>query len=202
MTRRFNALNALGAATLSLSMGLDPQTVKKGLESMPQVPGRLQRYSLANGVTALIDYAHTPEALQNVLTSLREVSEGKIWTIFGSGGDRFKDNRPRMGRVAASLSDRVVITMDNPRSEDPAQIAKEILGGVITEAERKVPPEVILDRCEAIFSVLDRAGGGDVILIAGKGPERNIIFSDRVIPHQDSESVEEWSLARGVKWAK
>ena len=202
LTGRFNALNALGAAALSLSMGLDPQTVKKGLESMPQVPGRLQRYSFVNGVTALIDYAHTPEALQNVLTSLREVSEGKIWTVFGSGGDRFKDNRPRMGRVAASLSDQVVITMDNPRSEDPAEIAKEILGGAITGAGRKVPPEVILDRREAIFSVLDRARGGDVILIAGKGPERNIIFSDRVIPHQDSESVEEWSLARGVKWAK
>lgn len=202
LTGRFNAMNALGAAALSVSMGLDPQKVKRGLECMPQVPGRLQRYSFINGMTALIDYAHTPEALQNVLTSLREVSEGKIWTVFGSGGDRFKDNRPRMGRIAASLSDRVIITMDNPRSEDPAEISKDILGGVITGAGGKLPPEVILGRREAIFSALDRGGRGDVILIAGKGPERNIIFSDRVIPHQDSESVEEWSLSRGVKWTK
>ncbi|HON33816.1 MAG TPA: UDP-N-acetylmuramoyl-L-alanyl-D-glutamate--2,6-diaminopimelate ligase [Synergistales bacterium] len=202
LTGRFNALNALGAATLSLSMGLDPQTVIKGLESMPQVPGRLQRYSLANGVTALIDYAHTPEALKNVLTSLKEVCDGKIWTVFGSGGDRFRGNRPMMGRIAASLSDRVVITMDNPRSEDPAGIAGDILSGVIAEVGKKEPPEVILDRREAIFSVLDRADERDVVLIAGKGPERNIVFSDRVIPHQDSESVEEWSLLRGIKWAK
>lgn len=107
-----------------------------------------------------------------------------------------------MGRIAASLSDRVVITMDNPRSEDPAGIAGDILSGVIAEVGKKEPPEVILDRREAIFSVLDRADERDVVLIAGKGPERNIVFSDRVIPHQDSESVEEWSLLRGIKWAK
>lgn len=202
LTGRFNALNALGSASLSLSLGFDPPRVKKGLEAMPQVPGRLQRYSFSNGVTAIIDYAHTPDALQNVLASLREVSGGKIWTLFGSGGDRFKGNRPLMGRVAVSLSDRVVITMDNPRSEDPARIAEEILAGVDDEREGRSFPEVILDRREAIHSVLDRADADDVILIAGKGPERNIILADRVIPYQDSEAVEEWSSSRGLKWAR
>ncbi|HQQ10911.1 MAG TPA: UDP-N-acetylmuramoyl-L-alanyl-D-glutamate--2,6-diaminopimelate ligase [Synergistales bacterium] len=202
LTGRFNALNALGAAALSLSMGLEPEVVRRGLETMPQVPGRLQCFRFSNGVTAIIDYAHTPDALQNVLLSVRDVCRNKVWVVFGSGGDRFKGNRPLMGKVATALADHVVITMDNPRSEDPSLIARDILAGVNVEIGAESYPEVILDRREAIYSVLDRASGGDAVIIAGKGPERNIVFSDRIIPYSDGETVGEWSLKRGIEWSR
>jgi len=202
LTGRFNALNALGAAALSLSMGIAPEAVRRGLETMPQVPGRLQCFRFSNGMTAIIDYAHTPDALQNVLLSVREVCKNKVWVVFGSGGDRFKGNRPLMGKVATALADHVVITMDNPRSEDPSLIARDILAGVNAEIGSKSYPEVILDRREAIYSVLDRASDGDALIIAGKGPERNIVFSDRIIPYSDEETVGEWSLKRGIEWSR
>ena len=200
LTGRFNARNALGSAAGSLAMGLAPEIIKNGLENMPQVPGRLQRFPFSNGVTALIDYAHTPDALQNVLSSIREVCQGRIWVVFGSGGDRFKGNRPLMGKIAATLADRVVITMDNPRSEEPEAIAVDILKGVKdTNGLHCSGIEVILDRKSAVFFALDQASKGDAVLIAGKGPERNIIFSDRVIPYSDSDAILEWTENRGIE---
>ncbi len=194
LTGRFNARNALGSAAVSLAMGLEPELIKTGLEKMPQVPGRLQSFDLANGVTALIDYAHTPDALKNVISSIREVCKGKIWVVFGSGGDRFKGNRPIMGKVASAMADRVVITMDNPRSEDPGAIAADIMKGIPDISDgpgSKI--DVILDRREAVFFALDHASKGDAVLIAGKGPERNIVFSDRTIAYSDRDAVIEWS---------
>jgi len=198
----FNAQNALGAAVVSLEMGLDPEDVKQGLEEMPQVPGRLQMISLNTGVTVLIDYAHTPDALQSVLEAVREVCKGKIWSVFGLGGDRFKENRPIMGEIASKMADHVVVTMDNPRSEDPQKIAEQIISGFrITDyGNEKADWRIILDRKNAVNHALDSAMRGDAVLVSGKGPEKNIIFSDRSIPYSDIEAVKEWCRSRGVSY--
>ncbi len=200
VTGSFNARNALGAASLSFAMGYSAENIIKGLENLPQVPGRLQRVSLPGGVTALIDYAHTPDALFNVLSAVREVCNGEIWSVFGLGGDRFHENRPVMGDIASRIADHLVITMDNPRSEDPASIADQIVAGIPSNDDKKRGDRVIiLDRKEAVEYALDRAATGDAVLISGKGPEKNIVFSDRVIPYSDLEAVEEWLKRRDSK---
>lgn len=200
LTGIFNAQNALGAASVSLRMGLDQEAVKRGLEEMPQVPGRLQKIFLENGVTALIDYAHTPDALQNVLSAVRGVCKGKIWSVFGLGGDRFQANRPIMGEIASKMADHIVVTMDNPRSEDPQKIAEQIVSGFQAPfaGKAQVDWRIILDRKDAVNYALDSALKGDAVVISGKGPEKNIVFSDRIIPYSDIEAVTEWSLSRGV----
>ncbi len=200
LTGAFNAQNALGAAAVSLRMGLDHEAVQRGLEEMPQVPGRLQKICLQNGVTALIDYAHTPDALQNVLSAVRGVCKGEIWSVFGLGGDRFQANRPVMGEIASKMADHIVVTMDNPRSEDPQKIAEQIVSGFPIHCTDKGQADwrVILDRKEAVDYALDSALGGDAVVISGKGPEKNIVFSDRIIPYSDLEAVTEWCMSRGV----
>jgi UDP-N-acetylmuramoyl-L-alanyl-D-glutamate--2,6-diaminopimelate ligase len=198
LTGAFNAQNALGAASISLGMGLDPEAVKRGLEEMPQVPGRLQKVSFTNGVTVLIDYAHTPDALKNLLSAVRGVCKGRIWSVFGLGGDRFQQNRPIMGEIASGIADHIVITMDNPRSEDPRKIADQIADGIMSgKGNMKTDWRIMLDRNEAVNFALDSAVDGDAVVISGKGPERNIVFSDRIIPYSDLEAVEEWSRSRG-----
>jgi len=201
VTGAFNANNAIGAASVSLAMGLAPESIIKGLEQMPQVPGRMQSICFRNGVTALIDYAHTPDALENVLSSIRSLCKGQIWCVFGSGGDRFQMNRPIMGEIAARIADHIVVTMDNPRSEDPKMIAEQIVNGIQTKGKNmaRVDWRIILDRNRAVHFALDSASDGDVVLIAGKGPERNIVFSDRIVPYSDLEAVTEWSREKGVQ---
>lgn len=200
VTGLFNAQNALGAISTSLEMGLDPEAVKIGLEEMPQVPGRFQKICLMNGVTVLIDYAHTPDALQNLLSAVRDVCKGKIWSIFGLGGDRFQANRPLMGEIASRMADHIVVTMDNPRSEDPQKIAEQIvLGFKIHGADKgKTDWRIILKRKDAVNYALDFAMEGDAVVISGKGPEKYIVFSDRIIPYSDFEAVTEWCRSRGV----
>ncbi|MDO9508582.1 MAG: UDP-N-acetylmuramoyl-L-alanyl-D-glutamate--2,6-diaminopimelate ligase [Thermovirgaceae bacterium] len=201
VTGAFNAQNALGAAAVSMEMGLDPESVRKGLEGMPQVPGRLQSLCFNNGVTAIIDYAHTPDALQNVLATVREVCTGRIWSVFGSGGDRFQGNRPIMGEIASRMADHIVVTMDNPRSEDPRKIAEQIVSGIQASDGNSGKAEwrIILDRKDAVHFALDSASGGDAVVISGKGPERNIVFSDRITPYSDLDAVAEWSRKRRVQ---
>ncbi|MDT8284414.1 MAG: UDP-N-acetylmuramoyl-L-alanyl-D-glutamate--2,6-diaminopimelate ligase [Thermovirgaceae bacterium] len=201
VTGAFNANNAIGAASVSLAMGLAPESIIKGLEQMPQVPGRMQSICFRNGVTAVIDYAHTPDALENVLSSIRSLCKGRIWCVFGSGGDRFQMNRPIMGGVAARIADHIVVTMDNPRSEDPKMIADQVVNGIQTKGKNmpRVDWRIILDRNSAVNFALDSASDGDVVLIAGKGPERNIVFSDRIVPYSDLEAVTEWSREKGVQ---
>lgn len=200
VTGAFNAQNALGAASVSLGMGLPPEAVISGLEEMPQVPGRLQKIRLSNGVTVLIDYAHTPDALQNVLAAVREVCKGRIWLAFGLGGDRFQANRPIMGEIASKMADHIIVTMDNPRSEDPQKIAEQIVSGfqIQENGKTKVDWRIILNRKDAVDHALDSAVEGDAVVISGKGPERNIVFADRVIPYSDLEAVTEWCRSRGV----
>ena len=163
---RFNVRNALCALGIAESLGCTRNAAVAALRSVPPVPGRMERYA-SDGIVAIVDYAHTPDALANVLRAARETissTTGKLFVVFGCGGDRDAGKRPEMGAVAQRLADVVIVTNDNPRSEDPAAIARAILGGA-PEAH------VELDRRAAIREAISRARAGDVVVIAGKGHE-------------------------------
>lgn len=177
-----NVYNALAALGIALKLGADPVLALQGLGSAPQVPGRLEVVPNKGEISVFVDYAHTPDALQNVLKSLRSVSKGRLITIFGCGGDRDKGKRPEMGRVASEMSDIVIVTSDNPRTEDPIQIINEILAGTDNNAIS------FINREDAIKAGIEEARSGDVVLIAGKGHETTqeigkvkIPFDDRLI---------------------
>jgi UDP-N-acetylmuramoyl-L-alanyl-D-glutamate--2,6-diaminopimelate ligase len=197
----YNGENAMGVIALSMGMGIGGDAVVRGLASMPQVPGRLETYRFPNRVVGVIDYAHTPDGLEKVLGALRGVTVGKLWVVFGHGGERTGSHRPKLGAVAASLADRAVVTMDNPRSEDPASIAAQIVSGIShARAREGFQHWVILDRGEAIRYALDNAEIGDVVAITGKGPERFILFSDRRVPFEDSAELRRWAEERFPGW--
>lgn len=189
---RHNVYNALAAAGGGLALGLSLPDVVRGLESVVGVPGRLERVTEHDsgiptpsraGFEVFVDYAHTDDALKNVLQTLRPLTAGRLIVLFGCGGDRDKTKRPLMGEVAARLSDHVVVTSDNPRSEDPVQIAHEVEAGV-----RRVPGrahDVIVDRGEAIARAVALAGPGDIVLLAGKGHETYQIFAGGPVPFDD-----------------
>ena len=164
---RFNALNVTAALASGVLAGIDRERMVAGLALATGAPGRLERVPNARGLTVLVDYAHTPDALEAALTSVAAAVPGRLWAVFGCGGDRDRAKRPEMGRVAAAAADVVVVTSDNPRSEDPESIAADIVAGV--PAGRA---HVELDRAKAIAWVLERAQSGDAVLIAGKGHER------------------------------
>lgn len=190
---RHNVYNALAAASAGLLLGAPMQAVRESFAEMPGVPGRLERVSLPgvdHPFSVFVDYAHTDDALKNVLGSLRPLTKGKLLAVFGCGGDRDRSKRPLMGEAAVALADRVYITSDNPRSEDPARIALDIEVG----ARRSTggPYEVILDRREAIGKALREAKPGDVVLVAGKGHETYQIFKDRTIHFDDRETAREF----------
>lgn len=186
---RHNVYNLLAAAGAGMALGLTLPVVAEALAGLPGVPGRLERVTedpsrpSRHAFRVFVDYAHTEDALENVLNTLRPLTEGRLIVLFGCGGDRDKTKRPRMGRTAARLADRVVITSDNPRSEDPAQIAREIEEGVRSVGGK--PYEVVLDRAEAIGCAIAAAKPGDVVLLAGKGHETTQIFKDRVLDFDD-----------------
>lgn len=199
LTGQYNIYNILASATIAFGLGLPEEAIRLGLERAPQVPGRLERYLFENGVCCIIDYAHSPDALRNVLQTLGEVVQGKIWSVFGMGGDRYAPNRPLMGEVASEFADELVITMDNPRSEDPAEIARQIEAG-LKQGRRLKTHRVILDRPEAIHYALDHARAGDVVLVSGKGPEPYIIIKDKTLPYSDRETVMNWAKTRGLEF--
>ena len=183
---RHNVYNLLAAASGLWMHGLAPTAIQQGAERLHVVPGRVERVEGPEGVQVLIDYAHTEEALVQVLRALRPLTPGRLIVVFGCGGDRDRTKRPAMGRAAAELADVVVVTTDNPRSEDPAAIARDITGGC--------PPGfhgllVELDRFTAIQRALARARAGDVVVIAGKGHEVYQVLKDTTIPFDDRESV-------------
>ena len=184
---RYNRMNALAAGTAALARGIAAEAVQQGLESVSIVEGRLERVPGASDFDVFVDYAHTDDALEKVLRTLRPLTKGRLITVFGCGGDRDRAKRPRMGRVAERLADTVVLTSDNPRSEDPAVIADEVLRGV----RRRERVELELDRRQAIECALRRARAGDVVLIAGKGHETGQVVGDRVLPFDDRRVVEE-----------
>jgi UDP-N-acetylmuramoyl-L-alanyl-D-glutamate--2,6-diaminopimelate ligase len=168
---RFNVYNILAAFAAGIALGMSKSEIKQGIESLHSVPGRFQKLESPKGWTAIVDYAHTPDALEKCLQTIHDVlpqhGQGKVITVFGAGGDRDKTKRPLMGRIVASLSDHVVVTSDNPRTEDPAVIMQEICAGI--SRTENVIKEV--DRRKAIENGLGSAQPGDVVLIAGKGHE-------------------------------
>jgi len=178
---RFNAENALGALAASRLLGIDDEAIVRGLEAVRGVPGRFEPVAEGQPFEVIVDYSHKPDALESVLRTARELADGRVICVFGCGGDRDRGKRPLMGRIASELADLAIVTSDNPRSEDPAAIIDEILGGVVRDVE--VEP----DRAVAIERALSEAAEGDVVVIAGKGHEQGQEFADRTIPFDDRE---------------
>lgn len=178
-----NAYNILGAAACAWGMGYDLEVIKAGVENLASVPGRLEPVDAGQDFAVLVDYAHTDDALRNVLGCLRPLVRGRLLVVFGCGGDRDRGKRPKMGRVAAELADQVILTSDNPRSESPTAILSDILAGIPDRERRKVLQEV--DRRDAIKLAVSLARKDDVVLIAGKGHETVQIFRDRTAGFDD-----------------
>ena len=180
LTGRFNVSNVLGAFAAARALGVDAETAIAGIASAGQVPGRFQSVSEGQDFAVLVDYAHTPDSLENVLNAARALTTGRLHAVFGCGGDRDRGKRPLMGEIAARLADRVIVTSDNPRSEDPAAIIDEILVGSGNDVEHEV------DRRVAIGLAIATAEPGDVVVIAGKGHEQGQEFEGgRKIPFDD-----------------
>jgi len=182
---RYNVANHLAAAGLCLAAGLELPTVAAGLSSLTAIPGRLEKVGNQTDATVVVDYAHTDDALGNVLAALKPLCRGKLIVVFGCGGDRDKTKRPRMAKVAQSLADVAIVTNDNPRSEDPQAIIDDIMAG-FDEAELEAIT-VEPDRETAIQRAIERAGADDVVLIAGKGHEDYQIIGDRRLHFSDRE---------------
>jgi UDP-N-acetylmuramoyl-L-alanyl-D-glutamate--2,6-diaminopimelate ligase len=177
---RFNVYNVLGAIAAAAALEVPMAPVIEQIETAGQVPGRFETVDEGQSFAVLVDYAHTPDSLENVLRSARALSEGRLHVVFGCGGDRDRGKRPLMGAIAARLADRVVVTSDNPRSERPEAIVDEVLSGIEAEVEREV------DRRAAIALALAGAGPGDVVVIAGKGHEQGQEFEQgRKVPFDD-----------------
>lgn len=183
----YNVSNALVAAGAALSLGIDLYTIVTGLESAPQVPGRLERIECGQEFSVVVDYAHTPDSLEKAIQAVADVTTGKVTVVFGCGGDRDPDKRPLMGR-AATAADAIVITSDNPRSEDPVGIILQIEDGVRDAA---TPYQVAVDRRKAIELAIGAARSGDTVLIAGKGHEDYQIFADQTVHFDDREVARE-----------
>lgn len=185
---RFNVYNTLAAAACAILSGVEPETVRQELGRTDQiVRGRFQTVHAPGGLTAVVDYSHAPDALLNVLTTIEEFRTRRIITVFGCGGDRDRSKRPVMGRIAGEHSDYVIATSDNPRTEDPFEILKEIEEGI---RETGCAYEVIENRREAIRRAVLAAADGDIILIAGKGHEDYQIIGREKIHFDDVEEVE------------
>lgn len=182
-----NVSNALAAAAAATELGISLHLITQGLGSIQAIPGRAEPVICGQDFTVLVDYAHTEDALKNILQAIQPLAKKKILTLFGCGGDRDRSKRPLMGAVAAELSDWVVITSDNPRSEDPRQIALDIEVGIQRLGKKNY--EVILDREEAIKKILELAGKDDMVLVAGKGHETYQIFADRTIEFDDRKII-------------
>jgi UDP-N-acetylmuramoyl-L-alanyl-D-glutamate--2,6-diaminopimelate ligase len=182
---RFNVQNLLAALGAALALDVPPETALRGLTSMPGVPGRLERVSAGQDFAVIVDYAHTDDALKNLLETVRELQPRRLVTVFGCGGDRDKTKRPLMGAVAARLSDVVIVTSDNPRSEPPEAIIEDIQRG--TTGARGADVHAIVDRRDAIAKALELGREGVAVVIAGKGHETYQVLRDRTIPFDDRQ---------------
>lgn len=181
---RNNAYNVLAAAATAAALSLPFRAIERGLGSVEHVPGRMEIVSSeADDVGVLVDFAHTDDALRGLLETARPLARGRLVTVFGCGGDRDTTKRPLMGAVAARLSDVVVVTSDNPRSEDPASIAKDIERGLGSEEAQWL---TVLDREEAIARAISDARPGDLVVVAGKGHERHQVVGTRSLPFEDA----------------
>ncbi|NLL51946.1 MAG: UDP-N-acetylmuramoyl-L-alanyl-D-glutamate--2,6-diaminopimelate ligase [Peptococcaceae bacterium] len=182
---KFSVYNALAAFTWGIMAGYNLDTVQGALKKIKGVPGRFQSIRRGQPFIVIVDYAHTPDGLANVLTAAREITSGRLITVFGCGGDRDRTKRPLMGKAAEELSDYVIVTSDNPRTEDPENIIKDILPGL-----KSGNYKVLTDRREAIVQACSLASKGDTVLIAGKGHEDYQIIGTEKIHFDDREEVE------------
>ncbi len=181
-----NVYNILAAVGTALALGIAPDAIERGLASLPGVPGRFELvHEPGDGLSVIVDYAHTDDALRNLLETARPLAARRLITVFGAGGDRDRSKRPLMGMVAARLSDLVVITSDNPRSEDPDRIIEDVRRGAGPEERRGARVVAITDRREAIEHAIAQATDGDMVLIAGKGHEKYQEAAGRVTPFDD-----------------
>ena len=186
ITGIFNVYNVMAAVGAALAEGVPGPVIKSCMEEFASVPGRFELVRGGQDFAVIVDYAHTPDGLENILETARQIAKRRIITVFGCGGDRDNTKRPIMGRIAAKLSDYVVATSDNPRSEDPQRILDMVKAGV-EEAIGIKPHEYIIDRRQAIFRAVDLAEKDDIVIIAGKGHENYQILHDKTIHFDDKE---------------
>ncbi len=194
ITGMFNVYNVLAAIGAVLAEGVTPDVIKQALESFTSVPGRFELVQAGQPFTVIVDYAHTPDGLENVLKTAKQFVQGKIIVVFGCGGDRDRTKRPIMGKIAVQYGDIVLATSDNPRSEDPVKILEDVEGGIkeaLCGKNTGKNYEVIPDRRQAISRAIRMAKPQDVILIAGKGHETYQILHDRTIDFDDRQVARE-----------
>jgi UDP-N-acetylmuramoyl-L-alanyl-D-glutamate--2,6-diaminopimelate ligase len=185
---RINVYNILAACGAAISYGIEPETIVRGIANLRAVPGRFERVDEGQPFTVVVDYAHTDDALRNVIAVARALNPKRVITLFGCGGDRDRAKRPLMGQAAAEGSDFVVLTSDNPRSEDPLAIMNDALVGI---RRTDVPHIVEPDREAAIRRALGEAREGDIVILAGKGHEDYQVLKDRTISFDDRKVARE-----------
>ncbi|MDE5964631.1 MAG: UDP-N-acetylmuramoyl-L-alanyl-D-glutamate--2,6-diaminopimelate ligase [Eubacterium sp.] len=185
---RFSVYNSLCAAAIALALGVEFEQVLLAIRKSNGVKGRIEVVPCDRDFTIIIDYAHSPDGLENIITSLKEIAKGRVVTVFGCGGDRDRTKRPKMGKIAAELSDFCVVTSDNPRSENPGEIIKDILEGMVGI---DTPYEVVEQRRDAIAYAIENAQKDDIILLAGKGHETYQILPTGTIHFDEREVVAE-----------
>ena len=190
ITGLFNVYNVLAATGAALAEKVAAADIEAALMDFAGVPGRFELVRAGQDFSVIVDYAHTPDGMENVLRTARAVTAGRIIAVFGCGGDRDRTKRPIMGRMAAELADIVVLTSDNPRTEDPAAILDEVETGVLPVIGDK-PYEKLVDRRTAIFHAVQRAQKGDTVVILGKGHENYQILKDKTIHFDDRETARE-----------
>ena len=195
---RFNVFNILAACGAAMTCQLPPEVIVRGIEACKGVPGRFERIDEGQPFLVIVDYSHTDDALRNAIAAARSLEPKRVITVFGCGGDRDRAKRPLMGQAAGELSDVVVLTSDNPRSEDPLQIMNDVLVGIRrTDTKTIVEP----DRAQAIHKAFDEARAGDLVLLAGKGHENYQIFADKTIRFDDREAAREALRSFGFRRA-
>lgn len=183
LTGRFNSYNVIAALATGLGLGLDVDSVRRGIAAVERIPGRFEQVVAGQDFQVIVDYAHTPDGLETVLEAARELTRGRLICVFGCGGDRDRGKRPQMGRIGAERADLVFLTSDNPRSEDPEEILAEIASGMEPGADARI----LENRGQAIKEALATARQGDVVVIAGKGHEPVQILAEGTIPFDDRE---------------
>jgi UDP-N-acetylmuramyl-tripeptide synthetase len=196
-----NVYNILTATGVAVALGLPVETIRTGIEALEGVPGRLESVPNDLGLSVFVDYAHTPDALENVLRVLQSLTPGRLITVFGCGGDRDREKRPMMGEAVGRLSDLAVLTSDNPRTESPEAILADIVEGTAAAQSRRYDPQeltegfevpgyvIVPDRKTAIALGLGTAKSGDTVVIAGKGHETYQIIGETTIPFDDREEA-------------
>ena len=199
LTGQFNVQNLLVATATALAAGATPKQVQEGVAGLPGVPGRMERVDSGQPFVVLVDYAHTDDALKNLLQTLKELQPRRVITVFGCGGDRDRSKRPLMGAVAARLSDLLFLTSDNPRTEDPEAIARDVEAGIRSELGPGKEYHCILERREALKAALQAAEEGDVVVAAGKGHEREQLLGPVRRPFHDPTVLKE--LLGELGWA-